>query len=70
MRATFTFNLPDEQEEYTDSLNGSKYISVLMEVLDILRKMRKYQDVETLPIEEIERLIYAEINSRDLGGLF
>ena len=45
MKATLTFNLPDEGQEYTDAVNGSKMRSILWDVDQWLRAKLKYEEL-------------------------
>lgn len=42
MKATLSFTLPDEQEEYSDALNGSRALCVIREFDEWLRCELKY----------------------------
>lgn len=42
MRVTLTFNLPDEQVEYTHASKGAAYHDVLTELAAAFRTQRKY----------------------------
>lgn len=45
MKATLTFNLPDEDHEYTDAVNASKMHSILWDVDQWLRAKLKYEEL-------------------------
>lgn len=45
MKATLTFNLPDEGHEYTDAVNGSKMRTILWDVDQWLRSKMKYEEL-------------------------
>jgi hypothetical protein len=42
MRATLTFNLPDDQVDYTHASKGAAYHNVLTELVAAFRMQRKY----------------------------
>jgi len=42
MKATLTFNLPDEQVEYNYTLNAARYKDALKDIMDIMRTEYKY----------------------------
>jgi anaerobic ribonucleoside-triphosphate reductase len=44
MKATLTFNLPEERAEYEAAVNGQKYKDVIDEILQDIRKELKYND--------------------------
>lgn len=62
MKATLTFNLPEETEEHQTALNGGTYRSALWNISQVLRSERKYgepsQEVLDL-IKKIEDLLPA-----------
>jgi hypothetical protein len=45
MKATLTFNLPEEQHEYSNAVEGSKMRSVLWELDQWLRAKLKYEEL-------------------------
>lgn len=42
MKATLEFNLPEEQEEYEDSMNGTMYKSKLLNIDNHIRGVLKH----------------------------
>lgn len=52
------YNLPEESEEYELAMNGSKYHSILWELQNYARTLRKYDERKVLPKEEIVNKIY------------
>ncbi len=52
MKAKLEFNLPQEQIEFNDCLNGNSYKSILRELDTYLRNKIKYND-DTLNNDEI-----------------
>ena len=56
MKATLTFNIPEEQEEFDIASNAHKFYSVISEFDNFLRNKIKYTD---LPEEQY--LIYKTI---------
>jgi hypothetical protein len=53
MKAVLEFNLPEDQEEFYNALNGSKFAQVLSELDNILRNKIKYES-DSLSEKEIE----------------
>jgi len=47
------FNLPEERNELTLAVNGPKYWSALWDFKEQIRNWYKYQDRETIGIEEL-----------------
>jgi len=45
MKATLTFNLPEEQNKYRDAVNGSKMRTILWDVDQWLRAKMKYEEL-------------------------
>jgi len=42
MKATLTFNLPDEQVEYNYTLNAARYKDALKDIMELMRREYKY----------------------------
>jgi cobalamin biosynthesis protein CobT len=42
MKATLTFNLPEEQIEYNYTLNAARYKDALKDIMDLMRREYKY----------------------------
>ena len=53
MKAVLEFDLPEEQEEYKLHMEGPKYSLVLYDLDNFLRNKYKYEDQETITIEEV-----------------
>jgi hypothetical protein len=45
MKAKLTFNLPDEEEEFNDAINGNAYKAVIWELDQYLRSQLKHLDL-------------------------
>jgi hypothetical protein len=46
MKATLTFNLPEESAEFADAVHGGEWKSVCWQIDEELRKVIKYGDTE------------------------
>ena len=42
MKATLTFNLPEEQVEYNYTLNAARYKDALKDIMELMRREYKY----------------------------
>ena len=45
MKATLTFNLPEDEDKYCDAVNSSKMHSILWDVDQWLRAKMKYEEL-------------------------
>lgn len=45
MKAKITFNLPDEETEFRDAINGNSYKAVIWELDQYLRSQLKHHDL-------------------------
>ena len=45
MKAALTFNLPEEEHEYTNAVSGSKMRHILWDVDQFLRAKLKYEEL-------------------------
>lgn len=67
MKAGFTFNLPEENEEYEIYQNAPKMAAVIHEFEMALRHKRKYEeDPKPMTVEEVEELWYKTKAEGDL----
>ena len=57
MKATLTFNLPEEQDDFNNAVKGLDYKIALLEIDDYLRRELKYNqnltDIEYKTIEKV-----------------
>ena len=53
MKATLTFDLPEDNVEFTHAKNGSNYAFIISEFDNWLRNEQKYQGVETICVTEV-----------------
>lgn len=62
MRVTYTFELPNDQEELKEFQHGFKFVrrvdSALLEVQNICRKVTKYDFDPEAAIEEIREVLW------------
>lgn len=47
------FNMPEESEELRMTMSASKHYSILWDIVQLVRKWRKYDDREALPKDEV-----------------
>ena len=66
MTATLTFNLPEDQNEFTMATRGQDFYSVLVELDDTMRDRLKYgTGPET--IEELRKYLHEALRDRNLS---
>ena len=56
MKATLTFNLPEDQVEYEYTLNAARYKDALSEIMNIMRKKDKWNNYDGMTAEVIAEL--------------
>ena len=61
-KATLTFNLPEEQDEFSDSFYGWRYRAALDDLDGWLRNKFKYEDQANISIEEVRRKLREELD--------
>ena len=66
MKATLTFNLPDEWEEMSECLEGWRWKGAIWELSQWLREQRKYEERHELPTDEIEAQLHNALFDRGL----
>lgn len=62
MKAVLTFNLPEESEEHLTALNGWRYKLVLEQLDNNLRSLIKYENKETILIQDVRDTICMILN--------
>lgn len=66
MKAILEFNLPEERDEWETANFAGEYRSTIVETLEWLRQMRKYQDMDAVMITEIEEKIFELLADRNI----
>jgi len=56
MKATLTFNLPEEAVEYEYTLNAARYKDALSEIMNMMRRKDKYNDYDGMTAEIVGQL--------------
>lgn len=54
-KASLSFILPEEQDDFNYAKNGVKYYLVLEELDNWLRAKMKYEDKESISIDEVRK---------------
>ena len=65
-KATLTFNLPEEDQEHQDAVDGTLWRIVVVELLDHLREKRKYENKKSMNIDDLREFILEEMDTRRL----
>lgn len=50
---TISFNLPEEKEDAELAQKGCEYHSILFDLLELVRRLKKYDDRKNIPKDEI-----------------
>lgn len=61
MKAILEFTLPEDQEEHRVALDGSKWKNVAWSLDQWLRNMLKYENKDTISVQEVREQIYSEL---------
>lgn len=56
MKATLTFNLPEDQVEYEYTLNAARYKDALSEIMNMMRRKDKFNDYDGMTAEIVGQL--------------
>lgn len=67
MIATFSFNLPEEQEEHNDALRGGSYHAVIQDFDNWLRNAIKYEDKNEIKTQEVRDKLWEAMKEHDLS---
>lgn len=68
-RATLSFKLPEDQEEFMHATNAIKYVMAISEIKEYLRRNAKHNDTPPKGWYEIQDAIYDIINSEGITDL-
>lgn len=63
MKAILEFSLPEEQEEFKDAVNGTKYALALHNIKNDVRSIWKHGELTEEQYEIVDK-IYQQINVR------
>jgi hypothetical protein len=58
MKAKLTFNLPEEQEEFNDAINGNAFKAVIWELDKHMRSQIKHGDLADDVQEKVQEIRY------------
>lgn len=59
MKATLTFNLPEEQDEHQQALNAGKVLGAIQEFDNFLRAKLKYEE-----LTEADQITYSYVREK------
>jgi hypothetical protein len=68
MKGILEFQLPEDQESFEYAQNGILYSMVLDDLDNWLRSKFKYEDQETISIEEVRSKLGELLTERNLNG--
>ena len=66
MKATLTFNLPEELGEFHEHLEGPRARSVLREMAEWLRAQMKYRDRDKLETAEVREKFFEIMDDHEV----
>jgi hypothetical protein len=67
MKVILEFNGIEEQEEYQNALNGSRYRAILIDIKDMIRSKDKYTDEESISLDELRLYIADKSNEYEVS---
>jgi hypothetical protein len=56
MKAKLTFNLPEEQEEFNDAINGNAFKAVIWELDQFLRSQIKHGELKADEYDKVQEI--------------
>lgn len=63
MKGVLVFKLPEESDDFETSCSAGKLKCALDDIREFLRRKRKYEDVDTISIEAMEKEFYEIIHT-------
>lgn len=71
MKATLTFNLPEDQDDFNNAVKGIDYKIALQEIAEYLRRELKYNqnlsDIEYQTIEKVREEFNGILTDNDIN---
>jgi hypothetical protein len=67
MKVILEFNGIEEQEEYQNALNGSRYRAILYDITQMIRSKDKYTDEESISLDELRLYIADKSNEYEVS---
>lgn len=70
MKAQLIFNLPEEQEEFNDAINGNAFKAVIWELDQFLRSQIKHGDLKDdvhEKVQEIRDQLHSILNDNNVS---
>lgn len=71
MKATLTFNLPEDQDDFNNAVKGIDYKIALQEIAEYLRRELKYNqsltDIEYKTIEKVREEFNGILTDNDIN---
>ena len=71
-KSTIVFNLPEEQEEFFQSLHAHDAFSVISHIIESTRQMLKHEDLtedQVKTVERIRKTLFQSIEDREISNL-
>ena len=65
-KATLTFILPEEQEEYQLAINGINYCIAVSDFMEWIRQQQKYNNVETMSLTDVKAKLLECLQERGI----
>lgn len=69
MKVTYDFNLPEEQDDFDIYNNSMKYYLALWDLQQTFRDWLKYQERESIPLEELINTFDEVLNDNEIYTL-
>jgi hypothetical protein len=69
MKVTYDFNLPEEQDDFDIYNNSMKYYLALCDLQQIFREWLKYEERESIPVDEIIEKFDEVLNDNEIYTL-
>lgn len=66
MKHIIEFNLPEEKEELSVTMQAQRFHSALWDFSQQIRQWRKYDDLETIEIEKVSNAFYEILKDNEV----
>lgn len=65
-KITIEFKLPEDREDFDSAIYGTKYRIIIQEMFDWLRTQIKYQNIETLPLQDVRDKFWEIVKEHEM----
>lgn len=66
MKSILEFNLPEDKDDFDMAVKAPNYYNALWDLSNKIRGLDKYEDKESITIDELRKLFYDTLEDNDI----